>query len=45
LVKLIHDVVFEPTNPHPPHLSEIEQILSEMEMYKSLEEAQLRYPN
>ncbi len=45
LVKLLCDVDFEPTSPKSPNLSEIEQILTEMEMHKSLEEAQLRYPN
>ena len=45
LVKLLCDVDFEPTRPQPPNLSEIDQILTEMEMHKSLEEAQLRYPN
>ena len=45
LVKLLSDVDFEPTMPQPPNLAEIEQILTEMEMHKSLEEAQLRYPN
>ena len=45
LVKLLCDVEFEPTSPQPPNLSEIELILTEMEMHKSLEEAQLRYTN
>jgi DNA polymerase-1 len=43
LVRLEHDVEIDLSTPPPPNLQALREILTEMEMHRSIEEAERRY--
>jgi hypothetical protein len=43
LVRLEHDIEIDLSPPSPPNLQALCEILTEMEMHRSIEEAERRY--